>query len=436
MLPRFEIVARRRPVRLVVPGTTLPPVAPYVAVQGTLTGPGRAEVTLASGEVTLTATLDGVVELLVTTGARTSRHRSRRFGRPEAAVEALAITLTGSQVTAMTRERGRWVARARLDLAERLDTHDESWLAGLSDSARGPVDDVQAGTFGQLGLRDARIVSHPDGTPYLTDGLVLLTASSAGPGFFPTGHTSVWALDPATYELDHRADLFFRRPDRAGVFGDHATHLVRHGDHWLAATCTWGDFDQRRKDASVAVTIAESRADLLTGEHVLDTRPLALPTIGLRSVAVWDPHLVHDDQGQWHVGYVNATRFFQFHPVVASGPGLDELSLRAAAVDRKATEGTTLVRLGEDWRVLASDSRHGRRGQRAAYPVFDLDLHELGAVDAAYPTNVPWPTLVRDPTSGRHAWLMVGFNGAGYGGALVGYGSHGAVVVQRTVAGL
>ena len=46
-------------------------------------------------------------------------------------------------------------------------------------------------------------------------------------------------------------------------------------------------------------------------------------------------------------------------------------------------------------------------------------------MDAAYPTNIPWPTLVGD--------LLIGFNGAPYGGPLIGYGSHGDVVVQRAV---
>jgi hypothetical protein len=215
------------------------------------------------------------------------------------------------------------------------------------------------------------------------------------------------------------------------VFGDHATHLLRDGDRWLVATSTWGDFDRRREDASVRVTLAETSADVLSGTHVLDTRPLALPTTGLRSVGVWDPHLVRTDEG-WLVGYVNATRFFRFHPVVAEGPDLDGLSLRAADGRRRATEGTTLARIDGVWRVLASDGRDGRGDQRATFPVFDLDLQQLGVLDAAYPTNLPWPTLV--PLG--DGWLMVGFNGATYGGKLVGYGSHGAVVVQRTVGPL
>ena len=200
MLPRFEVVARRRPVRLVVPDGG-PVRAPYVATSA----PESRELTLASGAVTLTATYGDRVALHVSTDGRTTTHRSRRSGRPEAPVEAVALTLTGPQVTAFTREAGVWVARARYDLTDRHDVHDEDWLAGLTASGD------ETGPFGQLGLRDLRVVSDADGSPYVRDGRVLLTATSAGPGGFPTGHCSVWSLDPDTLELEHRADLFQRR---------------------------------------------------------------------------------------------------------------------------------------------------------------------------------------------------------------------------------
>jgi hypothetical protein len=74
--------------------------------------------------------------------------------------------------------------------------------------------------------------------------------------------------------------------------------------------------------------------------------------------------------------------------------------------------------------VLASDKR------RRCYPVLDLELREVGTLDAAYPSNIPWPTLVA--LEGQE--LLVGFNGAAYGGRLVGYGSHGEVVIQRAVS--
>ncbi|HRI97566.1 MAG TPA: hypothetical protein PLZ93_18245, partial [Nocardioides sp.] len=317
-------------------------------------------------------------------------------------------------VTAFTREAGSWVARARADLTERYDVHDETWLSGLTVSH-------SMGRFGQLGLRDLRLVSQSDGSPYLRDGRLLLTATSAGPGGFTTGHCSVWSLDPETLELEHRADLFVRRGVDHGVYGDHAAHLLRDGDRWLLAASTWGDFDPHRRP--VGVVLAETTDDVTRGVHVLDGRPFALPTDGFRSVGVWDPHLVRSGSG-WLVGYVSATKYFRFHPVLAAGPDLDSLVLRAVAEGHRETEGTTLTRLtGPDgeWRVLASDKR------RRCYPVLDLDLREVDRLDAFYPTNIPWPTIATLDSES----LLVGFNGAPYGGRLVGYGSHGEVVLQR-----
>ncbi len=460
VLPRFEVVGRLRPFDLLAPGQVavdvadpdggawpVPQPAPYVAavaevgaeVGAAVSGAEPARVWLRFGEVVLEAVLGSRgslrshldlrsgVTLQVTADGATTTHRSRRHGRTRAEPDALALTLTGSHATVFVREDGGWVARARVDLRDRWDAHDPAQLAALQVGAAG-TGRLRAGGFGQLGLRDLRLVSHADGTQYDEDGLLLLTATSAGPGFFGTGHTSVWSLGPGSRALHHRGDLFFTRPDRPGVYGDHATHLVRDGETWLVATSTWGDFDPHRDGARVATTLATSTADLTSGRHVLTTRPLDLPTTGLTSVGIWDPHLVRDG-ATWRVGYVSASRFFRFHPVLAEGPSLDSLALRAAAADRRATEGTTLLRLEDGWRVLASDGRDGRRGQRAAYPVFDLDLAQVGALDAPYPTNLPWPTLAR---TGPEDWLMVAFDGTPRGGPLLGYGTHGDVVLLRT----
>ncbi len=321
---------------------------------------------------------------------------------------------------------GAWVVRGVVDLRDRIDTHAEAWLADLR------AEGAALRAFGQLGLRDVRLVTHADGSAYTRDGALLLTATSAGPGFFDTAHSSVWSLHPATWTLTHLSDVFFRRPDQAGVYGDHASHLLRvaddeAGERWLFATSTWGDFDLHRTGASVAATLAETDADLLQGRHVLDTRPLRLPTDGLSSVGVWDPHLVRTDEG-WLAAYVSARKFFRFHPVVASGPSLDALELRGAAGHLRETEGPTLHRLTTDdstdgWVVLASD------GVARRYLVLDLEAGVTGEVDAPYPSNIPWPSVVEHDG----ALLMIGFDGKPAGGRLVGYGSHGALQVSRAV---
>lgn len=416
MLSPFEVVARRRPVDLTRPLARV--VAPYLAVEAP---PGEA-VEIHGAGVLLRGWYDAVARLEVTVAGRTTQHRSRRHGRAGAPVERLGLALTGPHLALLVREAGAWVVRARVDLAEstrgRLDPHDEAWLGTVAGDG--------LGGFGQLGLRDLRVVTHADGTPYRVDGRVHLTATSAGPGFFDTAHTSVWTLDPVTLDLAHRGDLFFRRPDRPGVLGDHATHLVREGDRWLVATSTWADFDRRR---GVRVTLATSTADLLRGTHVLDTVDLPLPTAGLGSVGVWDPHLVRTDEGEgegWLVGFVSARRWFEFHPALAGGPALDDLRLLGADPSRRQTEGTTLLHLDGAWRLLASD--HDER----AYPVHDLAVRRTGRLDAPYPSNIPWPSLVPVSADPGDGWLMVTFDGTRAGGRLPGHGTHGDVLVMRS----
>lgn len=413
-LPRFADAGSARPVEVARAGALAEPLAPYVCIEVATDSP--LTLALDSGTDRLVATYDGEsCGLAVTSAGQTSEHRSRRHGKPEAAVERVALTLTGTRLAVLTQEAGDWHVRGWVDLRERVDVHDEAWLAGMTSEGG------ELRAFGQLGLRDVRLVTHADGSPFRDGSDVLLTATSAGPGFFDTAHTSVWSLDPATLALRHRSDVFFRRPQQPGAYGDHASHLLRDGDRWLLATSTWGDFDHKRDGATVEATLAETTDDLLSGRHVLDTRRLALPTTGLRSVGVWDPHLVRTDDG-WLAAYVSATKFFRFHPVVATGPSLDDLSLRGAVSGHRETEGVTLHRVDGDWRLLASD------GVARRYPVFDLDGRELGVLDAPYPSNIPWPTVL-DLDDGS---LLIGFDGEPAGGRLVGYGSHGAVRFARS----
>lgn len=453
MFPAFEVVRRHRPVAIVAPGLVqvssadpgarseqpCPRPGPSAAVQVTLPKDrGPVELVLRSGDVVLTARLDGRrVSLAVDDGRRRTEHASRRHGRTGRTATGFALILTGTVITAMTCENGAWIARGRVDLADpedpRVETRTPSFLERLHVGHRGEAVDLRAGAFGQLGLRDVRAVTDADGHPYRDpedEAAVWLTATSAGPGFFPMGHTSVWRLDPTTYDLAHTGDVWFRRDGL--VHGDHATHLLRDGEEWLVATSTWAGFRApapRRDDPGVPVGVALARThtDPRHGEPVIDADTWRLPTDALASVGVWDPHLVRRD-GRWLVGFVSARKYFDFHPALAEGPALDRLTLRSAATERRATEGTTIVPLADRVVVVASDGRDNPRGLRGRYPVLDLGMREVETLRSTYGTNLPWPTLI--PLG--EEWLHVAFDGTPYGGRLPGYGTHGDLVVSRS----
>ncbi|WP_110208856.1 hypothetical protein [Nocardioides daejeonensis] len=366
------------------------------------------------------------IDLIGADKART-RLRSRRQGRVDAATDRVAMTLTGRQLSLLTRAQGIWTVQAKVDLAHTPGPDGQTSLDPRAVEVVTDAEVVAEGRFGQLGLRDLHLVTHAEGEPVTRDGCYYLTATHAGPGFFATAHCGVWRFDPRTYELEHTADLWFEREGR--VWGDHAVHLVRDGGSWLVAASTWGDFDHD----DVGITVARSDADLLSGEHVLGSLPLDLAGSVTDGVAAWDPHLTRID-GHWHLAFVVASEFFVFRPVLARAVAEGRMGpwqLLGDARERTATEGTQIVRIGSEWRVLASDGPDNPRQLRQRFPVFDLRLREVGTLAAAYPSNLPWPTLVDHGGS----WLMITFDGTPYGGRVAGYGTHGDVLVFDDTTG-
>jgi hypothetical protein len=65
---------------------------------------------------------------------------------------------------------------------------------------------------------------------------------------------------------------------------------------------------------------------------------------------------------------------------------------------------------------------------RREYPVYDLQMRRVGVLDAPYLSNIPHPQIVDLPGGGH---LMVTFDGTPYGMRVLGYGTHGDVVVMR-----
>ncbi|WP_193613761.1 hypothetical protein [Nocardioides lijunqiniae] len=385
----------------------------------------------AAGTVGIDVSVGGTVQTLGTVQADLQRPFRLGFG------------LTSTTVVALVDDGSGFRPLVKGNLNGILDLRRPALLAQYRNgfgarAASGAVvlDGVVAGYFGQLGLRDPHLVTRADGTPYIKDNLAYLTFTQAGLGFFETAHWGVWTMDVRTFELKQVANLFFQRDGNNTVLGDHAGHIVldEANDRWIIANSTWGDFTG--ESVQVNYLTLPKRRSPLRGVHVLRTRKLPLPTTQLPSAAVgqWDPHLVRIRR-RWYVGFVNARAFFNFYPALArSRPGDDFTDLRLVGADdaKVETEGPVLQKFGERWYVMASNGDASPAAIKGQYPVYDLTMKQVGRLDAPHPTNIPWPMVIPVPLRNRRTrWLMVTFNGTQLNEDLLGYGTHGDLIVMR-----
>ena len=444
--PRLGEYARSRPFAIVSPGfeqrvdrggsldhlhrcRTSPP-APYAAIE---LGVEAADATVSLG---LTAhDGDGVLVeydprrrrariVVIVDGVR-HRLRSRRIGG--ATLHRLAFVVCENQVTAVVDSGRGWrsIATSRVEVSRLVDLRDPEVLGRLNYTwgTSGPgsvtVRDVRAGPFGMTGLRDPHLVQYADGTPYVRDGRTYVTMTCAGMGFFQQAHWGVFALDlDGPDELTQVAHLYTRRDGL--LLGDHAGQIVIDGDRCIVVASSWGDFTPQR---GVHVRHAVTGLDILSGVHVLETDRLALPT----EQSAWDPALTRIAD-RWHIAYVESPSQepFRFHPALAASPAggaYDDLAAIGADTDHEQCEGPVIAQLDGEWRVLASD------GHARDYPVYDLDLKRIGSLDATYGTNIPHPQLI--PADEEGTERMLTFDGTPWGNRILGYGTHGDLVLMR-----
>ncbi|WP_369135569.1 hypothetical protein [Modestobacter sp. I12A-02662] len=343
----------------------------------------------------------------------------------------VAVVVNENQVTVLAASAGeelRPLLTSRDPVRAALDLRDPAVLGGLqyawgAGSSAAGVRRVRAGLSGPAGVRDPQVVRRPDGTPYVVDGRLYLTLTSAGLGFFQQAHWGVWTLDLADPARLEQVGALFSARDGL-VLGDHAGHLVvdEPAGRTIVVVSSWGDHDTT---VGVHVRHTTTGEDLLTGVHVLETERLDVPT----EVSAWDPSLALVD-GRWHLAFVECVTFtprYTFHPAlaVATGPDYaDGLRLVAADTALEQTEGSMLTPIGARWYVLASD------GDARRYPVYDLRMRRLGDLDAPYGTNIPHPAVVRAGEGRRAPWWMVTFDGTAWHEDVLGYGTHGDVVVM------
>jgi hypothetical protein len=421
--PRFvQYDSVAPPTRETVVSTDVRPRAPYGAVLVEVrSGAGVVAGLVGDDGTRVLGTYDaGRVGIEITVGGTTTVVRSA--AATLTAPFRFAVVFNENAVTVLADTTGAGTAWQPL-LTERngvralIDLRAPDVLGRLSYGYGGRGDAllgrVQAGYFGQAGVRDPHVVQYADGRPVIRDNKLYLTLTDAGLGFFQQAHWGVWTLDLTDpTRLEQVAQLFFARD--GVVLGDHAGQIIVDGDEYILAMSSWGDFDF----AGVHVRYTRTFANVLSGVHVLPTTPLPLPT----SVSSWDPALTRIN-GQWHVAFVESPAqqpAFVFHPALARGRTLESLSAVGADLTVDQTEGTIIQRVDGQWHVLASD------GDARQYKVYDLRMRLQGTLNAPYGTNIPHPMVVR----AKNTWYLLTFDGTQYAEPVLGYGGHGDFIVM------
>lgn len=334
----------------------------------------------------------------------------------------LAVTFTENVVVLWRGGPAGWevLLKHALDRDKSLDLRTTGEITGSRLYCRGGFRKVRAGYFGYLGLRDPQLIRRPDGEPVHRGGRVWITATCAGPGFFPAAHWAVFSFpaeDPSDLRLE--SHLFFERDGLR--LGDHAGFILHDGGSALLGVSSWGDFAE-----NAHIRRASSQRDLLTGVHVLESQRWELPT----EYDSWDPSmLLHD--GKWWLGFVECTGYkprFTFRPALAAtqvGAGWDApLAYIGADEVHQQTEGTMLTLHAGTLNLLASD------GDARDYPVYDLEMNRIDTLHAPYPTNIPHPLVI---DVGGNPFILT-FDGTPVSGKELGYGTHGDVIILRPAA--
>jgi hypothetical protein len=120
-----------------------------------------------------------------------------------------------------------------LDLRDEtvLETYKNGFGARSRDGSNILFDRVQAGYYGEVGVRDPHVVQYADGTPYIKDNKLYFTLTNAGLGFFEKAHWGVWTMDLSDYtKIEQIGNVFWRNADDpivppTKVLGHHAGQI-------------------------------------------------------------------------------------------------------------------------------------------------------------------------------------------------------------------
>lgn len=302
----------------------------------------------------------------------------------------MAFSLVGNFYAVWTDTGSGWTVQQRADIRtfprtpayNLITTSLTGWKAGISLATSGDatwnLDNLKAGRFGAVGLRDISIVTDEDGRAVDYSGKVRLSATCSDPS--GAGYMGLFEFNPSTYALTQIGGIWISRD--SGVWNDHAGHTVKlaSGDYKFLIS-TWGN----GFGSDLHIRYLETSTDLSTGFHVL-TGTTSLKTLlpnvpnNTTTGGSYDPYIVKRGS-DWLIAYaiVDPTSFAgeNFYCALAETTNFSTFTGIGADTTETVNEGPRIVPINSDVYVIT-----GGRGEQIVY---DETFTEVGSSLTASP---------------------------------------------------
>ena len=223
-------------------------------------------------------------------------------------VDEVGLSLTGTHVTALSCS-GRHLDRegpGRRGAAGSTPTT-RTWLCGAGGRWASDV----AGRFGQLGLRDVRLVTGAARRP----GRALRHQRRAGLLRHGAHHAVGAGPDDARAHAPLGRVLPSARTGPARSATTPRTSSATAASGWSRPAP--GVTSTGRRPSGGSDPGADHRRPAGREPTCSTPSPSRCRSTACASVGVWDPHLARTDDG-WLVGFVSARKYFHFHPATGT----------------------------------------------------------------------------------------------------------------------
>jgi hypothetical protein len=332
----------------------------------------------------------------------------------------LGMSLAANSVCVWTDTGTGWTLRGRRVLTAEPRTSTLTGLKpffGVSKSGSGSsswtFDNMAAGRFGAVGMRDTSWISSAAGRPLDFAGRPRLTVTCADPN--GVGYLGVVELDPTAGAVRQVGVVMASRD--AGVWNDLSGQICDTGSgSWQLLNTTWGN----GFGGVLKVQRAVTATNITEGAHVVTPSDVALPGVPSGTGGAYDAMAVLRG-GEWWVGYtiVDPTTFAGENFYVALARTTDWTSFTAVGADttRQQVEASrVLVTNDTDLWLIG--------GGRGRQPIYD---DAVTFVDNDITVNValvnttdtqPWPTI----GAWGDEWLMLTFDNTRFGGVAFTWG--------------